>query len=88
MRTIPLQPGAVIINQLSGFSPDKHIPFSANVQHAVNRVVLEEHTEVLKPTFGGVALKCTQGTMQQLAEEMSLEWCITINDTMHNRGER
>ncbi len=73
MCAAPLPPCAVVIDRSASLSQDKRIYVSVNRQRALGRAVRRERAEVFKLVLGGVELDCTQGTMQQLADEMNFQ---------------
>ncbi len=53
-------------------------------QRSVERMVLAERTELYRKVMGNIKLDCTEGPMNELVEEVSLERRIR----MHKRGEK
>jgi hypothetical protein len=86
VRACPLQAGAAIVDKSVGFSPGKQITYSRSSQRSVEHVVRKERSKLFRPrtVMGSVELDCTDGAMNELAEELSLEHRIC----QHNNGER
>ncbi len=85
VKASPLQPGPVIIDRSSSFSPEKVIPFSVNRQRAVERDVRIERDKLFDPIMEGIKLNGKEGTMEhwQLADALNLKRHIAL----HNSGE-
>jgi hypothetical protein len=82
VKASPLQSESVIIDR-SSFSPEKVIPFLVNRQRAVERYVRIERDKVFDPIMEGIKLDGKEGTMDQLADALSL----TLRIAFHNSGE-
>ena len=84
VRACPLQAGAAIVDKSAGFSPGKQIKYSRRNQRSVETLVRKERAKLYSPVMGAVELDRTDGAMNELAEELSLEHRIR----QHNNGER
>jgi hypothetical protein len=80
VKASPLQSGSVIIDRSSSFSPRKVIPFSVNRQRGVERYVQIERDKLFDPIMEGIKLDGKEGTMEQLADALSL----TRRSASHN----
>ena len=72
------------MDKSAGFSPGKHIKYSRSSQRSVEHLVRKERAKLYSPVMGAVELDRTDGAMNELAEELSLEHRIR----QHNNGER
>jgi hypothetical protein len=84
VRACPLQAGAAIVDKSAGFSPGKQIKYSRRNQRSVETLVRKERAKLFSPVMGAIELDRTDGAMNELAEELSLEKRIR----QHNNGER
>ncbi len=73
VRACPLQPGAAIVDKSFGFSPGKQIAYSRSSQRSVEHLVRKERDKLFSPVIGSVELGSTDGAMNEIAEELSLE---------------
>ncbi len=80
VRACPLLAGVAIVDKSMGFSPGKKIKYSRSSQRSVDK----ERAKLYSPVMGAVELDSTDGAMNVLAEELSLEHRIR----QHNNGER
>ncbi len=84
VRAAPLQPGSAVIDRSASFSPEKVIRVNPNRQRTVDRLVRQERVKLYQPLVHGIDLDGRQGSMQRLADEMSIVKLIHL----HNSGER
>ena len=84
VQAAPLQPGAAVIDRSASFSPEKVIRVNPNRQRAVERLMRKERVKLYQPLVHGIDLDGRQGSMQRLADEMSIVKLIHL----HNSGER
>jgi hypothetical protein len=84
VRACPLQAGAAIVDKFVGFSPGKQITYSRISQRSVKHLVRKERAKLFSPVMGFVELDSTDGAMNELTEELSLEHRIR----QHNNGGR
>jgi ribosomal protein L30E len=71
-RSAPLQVGRQVHDGMLDFSPGKHIPYDRRTQGAVNRLVRKTRKEVMARRIPGVGVDGTEGSMNRLAESLSL----------------
>ncbi len=76
--------------QNTSFSPqaEKVVPFSVIRQRSVEKYVRIERDERFEPIMEGIKSVGKVGTMEQLADALSLTRSIAFNDALHNSGER
>jgi hypothetical protein len=84
VRASPLQPGAAVIDRSASFSPEKVMRVNPNRQRAVERLVQQERVKLFRPMVHGIDLDGKQGSMERLADELSIVRLIQL----HNSGER
>jgi hypothetical protein len=84
VRAAPLQPGPAVIDRSASFSPEKVIRVNPNRQRAVDRLMLQERVKLYQPLVHGIDLDDRQGSMQRLADEMSIVKLIHLQKS----GER
>jgi hypothetical protein len=68
----------------ASFSPEKVIRVTPNRQHAFERLVLQVRAEMFRPLVLGIDLDDKQGSMELLADELSIVLLIEL----HNCGQR
>ena len=84
VHACPLQPGAAVLDRSASFSPEKVMRFNPNRQRAVERLVRQERAKLFRPLLRGIDLDGKQGSMERLADELSIVRLIEL----HNSGER
>jgi uncharacterized Ntn-hydrolase superfamily protein len=57
---------------MQNFSPGRRIPYDARSRQAVARIVRKTRAEVLQDRVPGITLDGSEGSMNQLAESISL----------------
>jgi hypothetical protein len=71
-RSAPLQVGRQIHDGMLDFSPGKRIPYDQRSQNAVKRLVRKTRKDVMAQRIPGVGVDGTEGSMNRLAESLSL----------------
>ena len=71
-RSAPLQVGRQIQDSMLDCSPGKHIPYDRRHQNAVGRLVRKTRKEVMGKRIPGVGVDGSEGSMNRLAESLSL----------------
>ena len=71
-RAAPLAVGTQIHAALQNFSPGRQVPFDQRSRKAVDRLVRRTRKEVMTKRVGGIELDGSEGSMNELAESLSL----------------
>jgi hypothetical protein len=71
-RTAPLAVGSQVHASLQNFSPGQRVPHDKRSRAAVDRLVLKTRKEVMSARVGGLELDGAEGSMNALAESLSL----------------
>jgi hypothetical protein len=78
----PLQVGRQVHDSMLDCSPGKHLPFDRRTQGAVGRLVHKTRRDNMAKRIPGVGVDCSEGSMNRLAESISLSKFIERdNDT-------
>lgn len=87
VRAAPMTVGAQVHANLQNFSPGRQVPFDERSRKAVARLTRRERATVMEETFPGIKLDGSEGSMNELAESLSLEKLIARhndpNDSFH-----
>jgi hypothetical protein len=86
VRAAPLQPGLVVIDISASFSPEKVIRVNPNRQRAVDRLVRQERVKLYQAIVHCIDLDGRQGSMQRLADEMSIVKLIHLHNSLARIG--
>jgi hypothetical protein len=81
VRAAPLQSGAAVIDRSATFSPEKVMRVDPDRQRAVERLVRKERVNLFKPLLRGIELDGKQGSMERLADEMSIVRLIELHSS-------
>ena len=72
VRAAPMAVGAQVLSNLQNSSPGKHVPFDQRSRAAVNRLVRRTRGDIMSARVPGIKLDGSEGSMNQLAESLSL----------------
>jgi hypothetical protein len=71
-RATPLAIGTQVHASLQNFSPGLRVPFDQRSRKTVDRLVRRTRQKVMAERVGGIALNCSEGKLNELAESLSL----------------
>ena len=87
VRAAPMTVGAQVHTNLKNFSPGKQVPFDERSRKAVARLARRERAMVMEETIPGIKFDGSEGSMNELAESLSLVKFIEQhndpNDSFH-----
>ena len=71
-RSAPMAVGSQVHASMQNFSPGRRIPYDAGSRQAVARIVRKTRAEVMQDHVPGIALDGSEGSMNRLADSISL----------------
>jgi hypothetical protein len=87
VRAAPMAVGSQIHASLQNFSPGRRVAYDARSRAAVSRLTRRERAAVLEETVPGIKLDGSEGSMNELADSLSLEKLLARhndpNDSFH-----
>ncbi len=76
VRSAPLSVGRQVHDSMLDCNPDKHLPYERRTQSAVGRMVRKTRRDVMAKCIPGVGVDGSEGSMNRLAESLSLSKII------------
>jgi hypothetical protein len=87
VRAAPMAVGSQVHANLQNFSPGRRVPYDARSRAAVSHLTRRERAAVLEETVPCITLDGSEGSMNELADSLSLEKLLARhndpNDSFH-----